>query len=648
MNKLYFKLISILLIITVSYLFFHVQRAHAFFIPAIIGAIVGAVSAAVGTIAGAIGGIVAVIAGSVGIAMVVGALATGIGIVVASFLCGSPFVGGEYTGDFYTSGCGGGFRINISGADSGSCDFQGHIAFVNPNMNKGWVVTQSTDYYLQSSGSGGQYSQCDPNQQPYYGDCYEVVASPDQRYSDGPVAASKDILGNPIESSPGCTIQDPNGSYVAHPQYIIDAGAGWGKFGYAEWGESTGPTICDKIKTKKTCSYSDTANDDASKQVAIYRFTLPANADNTTLVYWLFDLESKVGSGLVNLPTIIDYSDPNSWNYYSYGTTPTSNYFSGYFGNAASYDSNIIATVPYSQICQENVCEFIDSSVPLDSYVVYAAKILGGFNDATQASFDLYGGYSPNTSDVTWTNSVGCDVKQNKFLNTGGGSPTLFPPPSFLLTTRRHQPNTANAAQAQWNQFNGSPNQKAFVGPLKSSACPTSTLPTVDLTTNLSFTLPNPIVLNWTSANASSCAATAGDWSGNKTTGGQEELLKPLGNYTFTLTCTNPNGSASDTANTSVINALLQGPQCDFVANPSSIIPPQTSTLSWECINANSCEIDQSIGSVNPVSGNTEVSPTETTTYNLNCQGAGGGTSASFPVTVNVGFSSWLREILPR
>lgn len=639
MNKLYFKLISILLVVTVSYLFFSVQQAHAFFIGAIVGAIVSAVASAVGAVAGAIvGAIVSGIVATVAAAAVF--IAGGIALVTASFLCGSPFSGGEQTGGFITGGCGGGFAINIGGADQGDCNFQGHIAFANPNMNKGWVVTQSTDYYKQ----------CNGNIKGPTDECYDVTVSPDQRYSDGPVAAGFNFLTSTYEQgSPGCTTKNPNGSYVAHPAYIINQE-------YTIPGVPTetisSPTACDKIKTKKTCEYSDTANDDASKNVAIYRFTLPADASNNTLVDWLFDLESKVGSGLVNLPTVIDYSNPNNWNY-SYGITQTSNYFSGYSGNAVSSDANIIATIPYSQICQGNVCEFIDQSVPENSYVIYAAKILGGFNDATQQqpSFNVYipesGLPPPETPDITWTNNVTCDVKANKFLNTGGAAPTLFTPPSMLLHTKRHQPNAANAAQAMWNTFNSSPNQKAFVGPLKSSPCPTSTLPTVDLTTNLTFSLPNPIVLNWTSANASSCAATAGDWSGDKTTGGHEELLKPLGNYTFTLTCSNPNGSASDTAITSVINAL-QGPQCDFSANPAAIIPPQTSTLSWECINANSCEIDQSIGSVNPVLGNTEVSPTETTTYNLNCQGTGGGTSASFPVTVNVGFSSWLREILPR
>ncbi len=636
MNKLYFKLISILLIVAVSYLFFSVQQAHAFFIAAIIGAIVGAVAGAVASVVGAVVGvIVAAIAGAV-------ALATGVAFIVTSFLCGSPFAGGEQTGGFYNpsesgGGCGGGFVLNINAADSVGCNFQGHISFVNPNMNKGFVVTQSTDYYTQFYGTiKGPTDQY-----------YEVTVSPDQRYSDGPVAAGFNWLTSTYEQgSPGCTTKDPNGSYVAHPSYIIQGGE---IPGYNNVSAS-----CDKIKTKKTCEFSDTANDDASKQVAIYRFTLPANATNNTLVDWLFDLEGRVGSGLVDLPTIIDYSNPTNWNYnYNY-TSQTNNYFSGYSGNAVSYDANIIATVPYSQICEGSVCQFIDQNVPPDSYIMYAAKILGGFNDATQQppSLSVYmpesGLPPPETPDITWTNNVACDVKADKFLNTGGGSPTLFPYPSILLHTNRHQPNAANAAKAQWDKFYASPTQKAFVGPLKSSACSTSTLPTVDLTTNLTFALPNPIVLNWTSTNASSCAATAGDWSGDKTTGGQEQLLKPLGNYTFTLTCTNPNGSASDTANTSVINALLQGPQCDFTANPSSIIPPQTSTLSWECINANNCEIDQSIGNVNPVSGNTEVSPTETTTYNLNCQGAGGGTSASFPVTVSVGFSSWLREILPR
>jgi len=85
---------------------------------------------------------------------------------------------------------------------------------------------------------------------------------------------------------------------------------------------------------------------------------------------------------------------------------------------------------------------------------------------------------------------------------------------------------------------------------------------------------------------------------------------------------------------------------CSFSANPTSIFPSQSSTLSWSCQYADSCSIDQGIGSVNNVSGAKSVRPAKTTTYTLTCSGHGG--SETFPVTVNVGFLLKLREIIPR
>ena len=93
--------------------------------------------------------------------------------------------------------------------------------------------------------------------------------------------------------------------------------------------------------------------------------------------------------------------------------------------------------------------------------------------------------------------------------------------------------------------------------------------------------------------------------------------------------------------------ALPKVPQCTFTANPASILLPQSSTLSWSCQYADSCSIDQGIGSVSSVSGAKNVTPTQTTTYTLTCQGLG-SSSKSYQTTVNVGFIPRIREIIPR
>jgi len=169
--------------------------------------------------------------------------------------------------------------------------------------------------------------------------------------------------------------------------------------------------------------------------------------------------------------------------------------------------------------------------------------------------------------------------------------------------------------------------------------------PTIDFKAPSPVELPDPIILSWATENADSLMAS-GDWSGPKQAGTYpyktEQIFKPRGNYTFTLTATGPGGTASETRNVRVI----QVPRCTFTANPTTIIPPASSTLSWSCQYADACSIDQGIGSVNPVSGTKDVRPTETTTYTLTCDGLDG--SRSYQATVNVGFTPKLREVIPR
>ena len=170
-------------------------------------------------------------------------------------------------------------------------------------------------------------------------------------------------------------------------------------------------------------------------------------------------------------------------------------------------------------------------------------------------------------------------------------------------------------------------------------------IPTIDFRAPSPVELPEPVKLFWATENADSCNAS-GDWSGPKQAGPlpykTEEISKPRGNYTFTLGCTGPGGSNSDIKNVSVI----QVPRCSFIANPPTIILPASSTLSWSCQYADSCSINQSIGSVNKVSGTKDVRPPQTTTYTLTCSGL--DDSRSYQATVNVGFEPTRREVPPR
>ncbi|RJP45619.1 hypothetical protein C4587_00510 [Candidatus Parcubacteria bacterium] len=86
--------------------------------------------------------------------------------------------------------------------------------------------------------------------------------------------------------------------------------------------------------------------------------------------------------------------------------------------------------------------------------------------------------------------------------------------------------------------------------------------------------------------------------------------------------------------------------QCSFVADPSIIVQPATSSvLMWNCQNASSCDISQGLGGVDPAAGSALVAPTSTTTYVLFCSNSAG--SLSIPAEVQV-FSSGRVEVTPR
>lgn len=197
-----------------------------------------------------------------------------------------------------------------------------------------------------------------------------------------------------------------------------------------------------------------------------------------------------------------------------------------------------------------------------------------------------------------------------------------------------------------WSGFYGNTNTGFIIPP-----------PVVDLRTSSQFEIFKPnnlasVNLNWNSSYADSCSASGG-WSGSKPLGEPtadfETLKKPRGNYSFTLSCQNKVGSISDTVTTQVI----QVPHCGFSSNPASIILPQTSTLSWSCDYADSCSIDQGVGSVcssqaDCSDDNVKVRPTETTTFTLTCQGLDG--QRQWQTTVSVGGPGEIKykEIIPQ
>ncbi|MFO7556395.1 MAG: hypothetical protein R6W88_14440 [Desulfobacterales bacterium] len=75
-------------------------------------------------------------------------------------------------------------------------------------------------------------------------------------------------------------------------------------------------------------------------------------------------------------------------------------------------------------------------------------------------------------------------------------------------------------------------------------------------------------------------------------------------------------------------------PEVSLSADPGNITAGESAVLTWSSTNADTCEIDQGVGSVN-ANGSVSVSPVETTTYKITAAGLGGTVTDSVTITVS-------------
>ena len=117
----------------------------------------------------------------------------------------------------------------------------------------------------------------------------------------------------------------------------------------------------------------------------------------------------------------------------------------------------------------------------------------------------------------------------------------------------------------------------------------TTPAPTVDLKVNgsngpLNVGVPGSYTLSWTSTNAASCTAS-GSWSGAQLTNGSQAYSNvAAGTYSYTIACTNPSGTATDSVTVNVLNAPTVS-----VTSPSTATAPASYTATWTSSNATSC-----------------------------------------------------------
>ena len=168
--------------------------------------------------------------------------------------------------------------------------------------------------------------------------------------------------------------------------------------------------------------------------------------------------------------------------------------------------------------------------------------------------------------------------------------------------------------------------------------------PTVDLTASRTSVTPGAdsatTTLTWTSTNATSCTASGGTFTGAKGTSGAETIT-PSATTTYTLTCTGAGGDGNDSVTVNFVptpDVETPIPTVTLTANPTSVqeggAGNATTTLTWTSSNATSCTgFGLGFAGAKATSGSEVVTPTQNTTYQLDCVGAGGTGSDDAVVT---------------
>ena len=134
--------------------------------------------------------------------------------------------------------------------------------------------------------------------------------------------------------------------------------------------------------------------------------------------------------------------------------------------------------------------------------------------------------------------------------------------------------------------------------------------------------------LSWSSTHGDTCEIDQG--VGSVSVNGSVSV-SPTQTTTYTITATGPGGTA--TADVTITVDDMSPPQVSINADPPSITPGQSTTLTWTSINAQNAHIDNGIGAVS-VNGYTCVSPTATTTYTITVTGPTGSANAQALVMV--------------
>jgi len=138
--------------------------------------------------------------------------------------------------------------------------------------------------------------------------------------------------------------------------------------------------------------------------------------------------------------------------------------------------------------------------------------------------------------------------------------------------------------------------------------------------------------LSWVPTNATSCAASAGAWSGDLSTTDGSIKVSPDVTSTYIITCNGEGGSSASDSVTVTVNEpapVIEQPTVNLTASPSSVARGGTITLSWSSTNANSCMASDNWSGPKATSGSESIVINSSVTFTLTCSNDGGSASGS-------------------
>ncbi|MBU4338822.1 hypothetical protein KKB43_01470 [Patescibacteria group bacterium] len=178
----------------------------------------------------------------------------------------------------------------------------------------------------------------------------------------------------------------------------------------------------------------------------------------------------------------------------------------------------------------------------------------------------------------------------------------------------------------------------------------TVSLPSCTLTAAPPSIIPlDSSTLSWTTTNMTIPPDTANIKDGASynytvTSASGSTSVSPASSATYTMTVTNGSGSGTCSAPVTVAAPIppVSAPSCTLIASPPSIIPLDSSTLSWTTTNmtippdtANIKDGASYNYTVTSASGSTSVSPASSATYTMTVTGPGGTNTCSAAVAIN-------------